>query len=104
MLMYTHAFSLSTGVYLQDLTYIDVAFSSQPRLRQEKTDEVIATICTFQTAKLWLRPIHALQNYLDNMKVCLGWGRGRLACGRGKGKWFVTLVLSFGCEADASVR
>jgi hypothetical protein len=58
------------GVFLQDLTYVDVAFGEQPSVRQEKSDEVIASALQWQTSVLTFKPIHALQSYLGNMKVC----------------------------------
>jgi hypothetical protein len=69
------------GVFLQDLTYVDVAFGEQPSVRQEKSDEVIASALQWQTSVLTFKPIHALQSYLGNMKVCNPW-RSALA-------WFI---------------
>lgn len=57
-------------MYLQDLTYIDVAFSEQPAVRVQKSGEVIDAVCAWQGKAQPYVPIHALQCYLDNMKVC----------------------------------
>lgn len=57
------------GVFLQDLTYIDVAFSEQHDLRQQKSDEVIATLCQWQHSTSPYRHIHALSEFVGNLKV-----------------------------------
>eukprot|EP00124_Ichthyophonus_hoferi_P005308 Ihof_evm1s737 gene=Ihof_evmTU1s737 len=57
------------GIFLTDLTYIDVAFSNQPELCQKKTTDIIDTIKLYQSFPFTCTAIFGLHSSMQNLKA-----------------------------------